>query len=209
MRVAPAERSNWVRSLVVSGAFLLVALVASRASSSFIASRFPDRPLPPDLLFDTLPYVPWMQYVTDIALLTELALLIWYVARGHARKLPEMIALFGIMELLRAFIITLTPLAGPLGNGAFHGIVRATQNGEFPSGHAASALLFCLFVDASEAPRLRALMNVLVVVVCGAMLLSHGHYSIDIVGGLLLSYFVYHEYTDGRLFDWLKPYVTP
>jgi membrane-associated phospholipid phosphatase len=194
---------------LVSSSLVLAALIASRLASGFIAVRFPGRPMPPDLLFDTLPYVSWMQYVTDLALLTEVALLFAYVFRGHLRRLPEMLAMFGIMELLRAFIITLTPLAGPLGNGAFHGIVRATQNGEFPSGHAASALLFFLFVDPDEAPGLRRVMGVLATVVCLAMLLSHGHYSMDIVGGLLLSYFVYHEYCEGRLFDWLKPYVTP
>ena len=204
-----ARGPHWIRSLLVSCSLVVAALVASRASSAFIATRFPGRPMPPDLIFDTLPYVSWMQYVTDVALLTEAALLLVYVFRGRLRRLPEMLAMFGIMELLRAFIINLTPLAGPLGNGAFHGIVRATQNGEFPSGHAASAFLFFLFIDPEHAPGLRRIMGVLAAVVCGAMLLSHGHYSIDVVGGLLLSYFVYHEYYEGRLFDWLKPYVTP
>jgi len=40
-----------------------------------------------------------------------------------------------------------------------------------------------------------------------ALLVSHSHYSIDIVGGLLLGYFVYHQYYSGRTFDWLKPWL--
>lgn len=165
--------------------------------------------MPPDLLFDTLPLIPWTQYLTDIALLAQLALLIWYVSRGRWSRLPEMIALFSIMQLFRAVIIVLTPLAGPLGNGAFYGLIRVTQNGQFPSGHAASVFLFYLFVVASEAPRLRKVMLAFVVVEYSSLLLSRGHYSIDIIGGLLLSYFVYHEYAEGRLFDRLKPLVTP
>ena len=38
-----------------------------------------------------------------------------------------------------------------------------------------------------------------------ALLVSHSHYSIDIVGGLLLGYFVYYEYYRGRVFARLRP----
>ena len=203
------SRPNWARSLAVSGTLLLTALVLSRLASAFIASRFPGRPTPPDLLFDTLPLIPWTQYITDIVLIVQVVLLIGYVSRGRLRRLPEMIALFSIMEIFRAVIIVLTPLAGPLGNGAFYGIIHATQNGEFPSGHVASAFLFFLFIDPSDAPVLRKVMLALVIVECASLLLSRGHYSVDIVGGLLLSYFVYHEYAEGKLFNWLKPLVTP
>ncbi len=199
----------WARSLGFSLFLLATAFVAARVASAFIDARYPNRPLPPDLLFDALPRIPWTQYLTDIALLVQLGLLVWYLSRGRWHRLPEMIALFSIMELMRAAFIVLTPLAGPLGNGAFYGIIRVTQNGEFPSGHVASALLFFLFVDATEEPLLSKVMLALVFVECGSLLLSRGHYSIDIVGGLLLSYFIWHEYKEGTLFNWLKPLITP
>ena len=133
--VRPASSARtWARAWAVSGGLLLTALIMSRAASAFIGSRFPDRPKPPDLLFDSLPLVPWTQYITDITLLVQLALLVWYLSRGRWHRLPEMIAMFSIMEILRAVFITFTPLAGPLGNGAHYGIIHATQNGEFPSG---------------------------------------------------------------------------
>ena len=186
------DTRRWVRALVASVALLLVSGVAARATSALIDIWFPDRPTPPDLLFDLLPYVEWTQYLTDIALLVALALLVYHALTGRRQDIPMMVALFGIMELLRAFITVLTPLAGPLGNGAYYGLIHMTQNGEFPSGHAASVMLCYLLVDGKQSPRIKAAMVVLLVVECMSLLLSHGHYSIDIIGGLWLSYFVYH-----------------
>lgn len=109
--------------------------------------------------------------------------------------------LFGIMELLRAAMNLLTPLAGPLAsNESFYGILRFHQYGEFPSGHAASVYLALLLVDRAQAPRIWTGLVVCLVVEIVALLVSHGHYSIDIVGGLLLSYFVFH---------WFGPRVFP
>jgi membrane-associated phospholipid phosphatase len=198
-------RSHWARALVVSFALLAACFAAARLTSVFIAERFPGRPMPPDLLFQLLPYVPWTQYLTDLALYVEALLLFWYLFRGRLRQFPQMAAMFSIMHLSRAAITTLTPLAGPLGNGAFYGLIHVTQNGEFPSGHVGGAVILYLFVNASDAPRLKWVMLALAIVECVSLLLSHGHYSIDIVGGILLAYFVYHEFTSGKLFNWLKP----
>jgi membrane-associated phospholipid phosphatase len=186
------DRSRWIRSLVGSVALLLTAGVAARASSALIDRWFADRPLPPDLLFDILPYAAWTQYLTDLALLGSLGLLVYYALDGRVREIPTMVALFGIMQMLRAVIGLLTPVAGPLGNGAFYGLIHAVQNVEFPSGHVASLMLCFLLVDRDQSPRIKAGMAVLLVVECISLILSHGHYSMDIIGGLLLSYFVYH-----------------
>jgi membrane-associated phospholipid phosphatase len=205
---ARQKRSHWTRALIVSFGLLGSCFAAARLTSVFIGDHFPDRPLPRDLLFEALPYVPWTQYLTDIALYLQAILLFWYISRGRVRRFPEMAAMFSIMHLLRAMITTLTPLAGPLGNGAFYGLIHVVQNGEFPSGHVGGAVILYLFVNAKEAPLLKAVMLALAVIECVSLLLSHGHYSIDIVGGILLAYFVYHEFTAGKLFNWLKPALT-
>lgn len=202
------NRSAWIRSFALSLGLLAAALTLSRITSDFIAMRWPDRPTPPDFLFEILPLVEWTQYLTDLALLAEVGLIFWYISRGRWRLFPQMAAMFAIMHLARAVITVLTPLGGPLGNGAFYGFIHVQQNGQFPSGHVAGAFILYLFVDASEAPRLKAVMLALAVVECVSLLLSHGHYSIDIVGGLMLGYIVYHEFTKGTLFNWLKPALT-
>jgi len=192
---------HWTRNLLVAIGVLLLSGVAARSSSSLIDVWYPDRPKPPDFLFDLLPYIAWPQYLTDLALIAALVLLITYALRGHTREIPKMIMLFAIMELLRATINLLTPLAGPLAsNQSLYGIFPFHQYGEFPSGHAASVYLAFLLVDREQAPGIRIALGVCLVVEIVALLVSHGHYSIDIVGGLLLSYFVFH---------WFGPRVFP
>jgi len=212
MRMATAnergKRSDWIRSFAVALGLLAAAFFLARFTSAFIAAQFPDRPTPRDLLFEILPLVEWTQYLTDLALFAEVGLIFWYLSRGRWRLFPQMAAMFSIMHLLRAVITILTPLAGPLGNGAYYGLIHVTQNGEFPSGHVGGALILYLFVEASEEPRLKALMLTLAVVECVSLLLSRGHYSIDIVGGLMLAYIVHREFTKGTLFNWLKPALT-
>jgi len=233
-----SDKPRWFRSLSVGAAFLVAALIASRATSSWIASAFPNRPLPPDLLFEILPHIPKAGYFTDFAVAAALVLLLVYAFRGNEREIPAMMALIGLMYLMRAFINVLTPMASPLNHGTYYGmsvplehafrsalapvvaplrsygigvssgVMHLSQNGEFPSGHMGVVFLCMLLVDKAKAPRIKAAMVVLVVVECVSLLISHQHYSIDIVGGILLSYFIYHEYTEGTLLNWLKPLVT-
>ena len=242
LNVPDAEHMpRWGRSLGVGSLCLLVALIAARSTSSWIATRFPDRPTPPDLMFEILPHSPKAGYIADLALVAALALLIVYAFRGNQREIPVMMALIGIMEFSRALLNVLTPLGRPLKPGEYYGIgtelehvfmnvfgpfegslpgnalhgitvsqgmMHVTQHGEFPSGHMAFVFLCMLLVDKKKAPRIRAAMVVLVVAECVALLVSHQHYAIDVVGGFLLSYFIYYEYTEGTWFDWLKPLIT-
>ena len=128
-------------------------------------------------------------------------------ARSTVRQIPEIIAIFGIMEIFRAVIMVLTPLAAPYEAATHFNAVGGTIRnwGEFPSGHAATMLLFYLIIDKDDAPGIKKALLVMNVVEIFFLLTSHSHYSIDIVGGLLLGYFVYYEYFRGRMFNWLKP----
>ncbi|MGV8083465.1 MAG: phosphatase PAP2 family protein [Coriobacteriia bacterium] len=198
----PRSRFAWrsckgLTLLVISG-------FTSYYSSAYIARAFPDRPTPRDFLFETLPYVDATQHMNDLALLSALILLFGYALLRAREELPHMLGIFGVMYLLRSVIMLLTPLASAHGNGAEYGVMSLldlflVQNGMFPSGHSAAALLCFLLVDPERAPRLRLLQLALAFVTWITLLLSHGHYSIDVVGGLLLAYFVWREWTIGSL----------
>lgn len=235
-----AQKPRWLRSMSTAVITLLVALVAARSSSYWIGVRFPDRPRPPDLLFDTLLHVPKVGYLADIAVVAAIILLLVYAFHNDAREIPAMMTLYGLMQISRAFINLLTPLASPLAhstyyglsthlerslsnalpaltsaiqNGAYQGasvssrMLHVTQNGEFPSGHMASVFMCMLLVDGAKSPRIKAAMIALAVIEGVSLLMSHQHYSIDLVGGMLLSYFLVHEYAEGTWLDWLKPLV--
>ncbi|MHB1476830.1 MAG: phosphatase PAP2-related protein [Coriobacteriia bacterium] len=74
----------------------------------------------------------------------------------------------------------------------------------FPSGHMAAVLILVLLTSASRAPALHRVQILLATLELTGLILAHGHYSIDVVGGMLLAYFVVHVWTEGRLFDPLK-----
>jgi membrane-associated phospholipid phosphatase len=213
------EKPKWDRALGVGLGLLLLALLAARTSSAWIAKAFPDRPVPRDLLFEVLPHIPKLGWVVDLAVVASAVLVLAYALRGHRRELPKIFALYGLMQLSRAVVNLLTPLGSPLHHAPYYGMtgaikvgdkvahINVPQNGEFPSGHMATVFLLMLVVDRAQSPRIKTTLAVLTFAEMIALLMSHQHYSIDIVGGLLLSYVIYHEYESGKLLNWLKRLV--
>jgi membrane-associated phospholipid phosphatase len=193
------------RALVRSLSVLAVGALAVEAGSRLIAARFADAPVAPDLVLRVLPYSRDVLYVTGAAVFLALAVFAYYILRYAPEALPEYVAIFGIMYLLRAATMVLTPLANARGEGP--AAFAFFQYGMFPSGHTAATLLFAWLTDAERAPRLRRLQYGLLAVVIIALLVSRGHYSVDIAGGALLAYFVHREWTRGSLLDPVKRYV--
>ena len=207
------ERFDWGRWLRALGAAALVMLtggVLTALASFAIQSLYPDRPRVPDLLFDLLPHAPWTQFAVEAVYFMSLIVLVVYVwSKHHVRNIPEIAALYGLMDITRALILVLTPLGAPYDEATHFSPSGGTIRlwGVFPSGHMATMLLFYLVVDREEAPGIKRTLLVMLAAEIVLLFTSHSHYSIDIVGGLLLGYFVYYEYYRGRLFDWLKPFV--
>lgn len=198
----PATGRPSGRAIAFAAVIGAAAIATSRVASWFIAARFPDRPMPRDLLLDALPYVKASQYVADAAVLLAMTALAVHLWRAAPRELPGVVTVFALAYLLRAALIVLTPLASPHGGGAFG--FMPPQVGMFPSGHSANAMLCVLLVRTDRSRAFKAVVFSLAVAEWVALLLSRGHYSIDIAGGLLLAYFVWAEWTRGRLFDPLK-----
>ncbi|MEA5075861.1 MAG: phosphatase PAP2-related protein [Coriobacteriia bacterium] len=194
----PSRVKAWLAALS-----LLAAVGAATVySNRLILTMFPDRPYPRDLLFELLPYVGWTRYLTVIALVAGFSLFLYYALRYEPRRIPAFTAVFALMYLFRAAMIVLTPLGSAQGEGAF--VFDVQQFGMFPSGHMAASLILVLLTSAEHAPTLRHMQILLAMAQLAGLTLAHGHYSIDIVGGALLAYFVVHVWTEGRLFDPIK-----
>jgi membrane-associated phospholipid phosphatase len=198
-----------LRSVLSSQQFALslvliaIATLLNAAGSVFIQANFPDRPMVPDLLFELLPYIPGTQDMTDILNVLGVTLVFGYFVAVDRIRIPYAVSAFAITEILRAFMIVLTPIGGPLGNVVNYGLTSIHQHGQIPSGHTLVVALGYMLVDGKKAPLLKLVLFLAVIgeVVC--LLLSHGHYSIDIVAGLLIAYFGFHElerYKDRRWF---------
>lgn len=191
------DKSAWktiLKNRVFYAALLLLIVGATTdiVTGQFIIPKlFPNRVPIPDTLFNNLPYLPWTQYLTDLANIISLILLLIYLFPRRWGKLPQVLAVLGLGYLLRSVFTLLNPFGGALGNVVHYGLSTVHEYGEFPSGHVflVAAIYFLIQADAPILKKL-ALLSVVVEVI--SLLLSHGHYSVDIIGGWLIGYFTYH-----------------
>jgi membrane-associated phospholipid phosphatase len=182
------------KKLYFSIALLLIAIALNYVGSRIIYNFFPERIAVPDLLFKITPYIGWTQYWSDIANIFSVILLAIYVFnKSRANKIPWIISTFAIMEIVRGFLIILTPLGGPLGNEMHYGLTTIHQYGAFPSGHFATAMICYYFIDKKTAPILNKFALAGIIAEGVSLILSRGHYSIDIVGGFMISYIIFNE----------------
>lgn len=201
-----------LQRLAVAFGLLVCASGMNALSSLFIKAHFPARPLVPDLLLELLPRVEAFQYVADVfsgvVPACMLAALAAQLRTACDRPLGDAFAMAALLYVFRAALIVLTPMLSPHGNATGKFGLLPPQTGMFPSGHTALVFLAYLVVvrgtgappaqpppPAQKQPWLRVAFALLVCFEMLALLLSRGHYSIDLVGGLLLCYFVHTEYT--------------
>jgi membrane-associated phospholipid phosphatase len=186
-RMIRARKTIW--------AFLafIFAVMLFPPANSLIQSMYPDRPIVPDIFFSLAPEIPWLAFTTDPILAAAFALFLVQALRIDRARFPYYIFSIAMLYISRAFLMVLTPLGRPTGNLDSYGILGFTgilQHGMFPSGHQMLISMCWLLIDGDKAPRLKRATAVLTVLEGVALLLSRGHYSIDIVGGVLVSWFI-------------------
>jgi hypothetical protein len=128
----------------------------------------------------------------------------------YPRRMPFLVFLMAVYMSIRAAFVFLSPIGPPVGmldmgklDFLFSKIMGAwTFNNEFVfSGHTGIPFLFFLFF---ETRGLKAVMltGSLTMGIC--VLLSHNHYTVDVLGAYLTSYSIY------KLADWLYyGYIRP
>lgn len=179
----------------------VLALTATLLGNQLIIARLSGAVRPDDLLFELLPYVRPARWLTVAALVVGFGVFLLDVVRRDPSRLPGVGAVFALMYLFRALIMVLTPLAPAQGDEPF--IFSPQQYGMFPSGHVAAVTLL-LMLTPPERTWQRRVQGAMVVVMIIGLLLARGHYSIDVVGGLLLAFFVVHTWRSARLFAPLR-----
>ena len=197
------------RRTALSAVALLAAVAASAPASALIQILYPDRPLVPDIAFTLTPEIPWLAYATDPLVICSIALLLWQALRVDRRRLPLYLSTLALTYLARSALMILTPLGRPTGNTDSYGVFEFTgvlQHGMFPSGHQMLASLAYFLVDRATSPRLKRAAGILAVLQGVALLLSRGHYSIDVAGGVMVAWIVAERLASIRdRFDLLAP----
>jgi membrane-associated phospholipid phosphatase len=171
--------------------FLLLSCLANAGASWLIQRRYPDRPIVPDLLFDILPDLPFLAYLTDPLMILSILIYLTVILRKERTGLARHVGAIGLGYLARAFLTLLTPLGRPTGNLSSYGIfsfIGLKQHGMFPSGHAMLSAAFFFLVDGEKSPGAKRILGLLAAAESAALILSRGHYSIDIAGGVMTAW---------------------
>ncbi len=149
----------------------------------YVLFAFRDLAPSPDLILDRLPTV------TTVGLTVWGPALITVLALGHLAMMPRYAPFtfkaVGVLYLLRALFILLTPL-GIRSDAYSHTALTLLQaityggNDFFFSGHVAFPFLFALIFWRHQA--IRSIYLALTVIIAVAVLLEHVHYSVDVFG---------------------------
>lgn len=178
--------------------FWLVVMVNLIVNIDYLRTNYPDPPRPPDLLLEQIPESTLFITVAEVlsaSMLVVVALIFW---RRHFVGLPHLLFLVGLMFWIRGYVILLTPLAQiqppSLNYDESHVIAQTFYHGMFFSGHTASAFIQAFYF---RRHRLYPLLLLLAIGQAFALIASHSHYTIDVVGGFFVAYFVVS-------FDWMQ-----
>ncbi|MFW5690980.1 MAG: phosphatase PAP2-related protein [Chloroflexota bacterium] len=191
---------RFIRQIAWVAAFWVVAVVIIILNIEFLTTNYSDAVRPDDLLLDIIPETKAFIVIGDI--LSALQVLtvfgVFFIWQRSIRRLPHLLFLLGLMYIIRAFVINLTPLAQiqpPSENFPEQHIIAQTfYHGMYFSGHTASAFIQAFFF---RGYRHRWLIFVLASGQAFALIASHSHYTIDVVGGFFIAYYVVNV-------DWLK-----
>jgi len=161
-------------------------------------------PALPDLILDNIPM--WdIDFLCDIfSVVSVLVLVIFIIHKRIYSSIPYILLVTGIFQIFRGVFIVLTPFGNPIGfdgtEGLLHGFTDI-ELGVYPSGHIGTAFLYFLFVK-GKTYRYLILISVLVITI--GLFLSRGHYTIDILSGIIFAYAI-KCFGDKHLLQYVDP----
>ncbi len=170
---------------VIAGALLNL---ASQTYLHNYMSEGKTLPMLSDLILDNLPYFN-VSLLYDLFCLFPIPIaLIYIIHKKDYNRIPVFLILTGIFYIIRGAFIVLTPFGNPPmfnGSDSFFNGFSKYELGVYPSGHAGNVFLLLLLVK-DKWYRWGIFICLLVVIV--TLFLARGHYSIDILSGILFSY---------------------
>lgn len=191
---------HFIKQMVWVAGFWILTVILIIVNIQFLKTNYPNPVRPDDLLLDLIPETTAFIAVGDFITSGMFMLTIFYYSiwQGNLRRLPQLLFLLAVMYLMRAFVINMTPLAQiqpPSENfPEDHFIAQTFYHGMYFSGHTASAFIQPLFFKGAKH---RWVLFVLASIAAFSLIASHSHYTIDVIGGFFVAYFIVK-------FDWMR-----
>jgi len=147
-------------------------------------------PILTDLIVDNLPFYE-ISFIYDwFSLFGSIIFILYIIYKKKYKEIPYFLIMLGILYIFRGVFIVLTPFGHPRNgvptNSCFGGFSKY-ETGVYPSGHTGGAFLYSLMARGI----FRKILLFITVVIIIALLFARGHYSIDILSGLIFAYAIY------------------
>jgi hypothetical protein len=177
------ERRFWLL-LAISINLVIIAILVSFLAALFFTTHFPDAPVIRDLIWESLPFLP-ITWVSEIVIVISIAYMFIWSLKKDKYLLPYIISLLALFNIIRAFLYILTPMSFPNNYSGFTpDYLKILMTGAFPSGHFVYPVL-AYFLTRNR------FMILLIILSAISLLMSNGHYSIDIIGTLVIGFGLY------------------
>jgi len=177
---------NFLIKLFISFIFFLLAIISTNIGSNYIKKTFVEPPIVRDLLWEKLPYISWFIIISEIIIAFSVIYLIYWSIKKDKDYIPYVFIMWFSFQIIRAIMIIFTPLGFPQ---MYDGIVPIGKEstfafGNYPSGHLIYPFLLFLVT--------RKKLFILLSFLGGlTLLISHGHYTVDLIGTVFIGFALY------------------
>jgi membrane-associated phospholipid phosphatase len=182
-------KKRWER-LSFSIIFLIAALALDYISNITLYHFYPNLVISTDFLFDHTPFINILWFADVILILAIISFLFFMFSKKKAKNFPFYAVVIGIYNIIRAVLLYLTPGGNP-NPGSGLGLSFLPSGAVFPSGHVGTIFLFFLFTLNNKSKKWSIYFIVLVILEIASMILSRGHYTIDLVGALFIAFVIW------------------
>ena len=187
------DNRQLAKHLVLAVIFLIVAVWLNYISTLYVDSLPKQEPVL-DLMHSIFTFNQAYSIISEIFLVLAVLVFLWYIAsRKDFESLPFYLTCIATFYLVRALILPLTPLQDPYPADHLFGILSwlLPNGGTFPSGHTGLVFMM-LWLVKSEDKAYKYIMLALSILMAFFMIISRGHYTIDVIGSIFITYTIYH-----------------
>ncbi|MFC1662565.1 phosphatase PAP2 family protein [Patescibacteria group bacterium] len=193
-----------MKYLLLSIFILILGVSWHMAALAIVDSATDHFPAIYDIVIERLPVID-LYGIGELAFFIYLAIFGFIFWRSRWPDLPSIIAMLGIFYGLRGFYLLLIPIGAPFDAPDIASrfvLYPYPTHAFFPGGHIGIMFIMAMMINNKTARYL--LMTYVLLFGFGSML-TRAHYTVDIIGGLVLGYAVY-AWGVKHLRDWIiKP----